>query len=543
MNKFYLYIQKYWWVLVALVLLLGFFTRTVIPYAVTSFGYDQARDAQRISGIVYSHDFKLVGPETDIPGVFNGPLLYYMLAPVYAVSNFNPIAAVMVFVLLNLLTGFLIYITGVVLFKNRLIGLLALFFWGISFDQLTFSHYISNASLMGLGSVIFFLGLALYFLRKNNLGLPISILGLGMAIQFNFYLAYLLLFYGIFFYFYPRKHNVKLILGSVLFLLVLLSPFLIAELKWHFMMTKSLLSYVAVQGGIHAFSDSLRAYVDKLGEAIYYSFFSLNLFFGFLITVGVIAAAYLSKQYKQELLFISIWALSTLPLFGFSSGVFSVHVINLTILPALTILLAYGAIVILKNKKYRILGLVFILLLVLGNIKLLLASDFTRNTIVMSYSSEKQVIDYTYQEAQGKPFSICAITSPLFINTVWSYLYDHYGLEANKYLPFWAGPEQVINANNLPYDTAHTPLRFIIIESNGLSQSGVSTTIYQEDHASTLLQVKRLGEFTVQKRILQALPRKFIDTQLLTPAEASHSAYILSKEPRYTCYNTYSQKQ
>jgi len=41
----------------------------------------------------------------------------------------------------------------------------------------------------------------------------------------------------------------------------------------------------------------------------------------------------------------------------------------------------------------------------------------------MLLSKELAAIDYSYQEADGKEFSINSLTSPLYVNLVWSYLY------------------------------------------------------------------------------------------------------------------------
>ena len=45
----------------------------------------------------------------------------------------------------------------------------------------------------------------------------------------------------------------------------------------------------------------------------------------------------------------------------------------------------------------------------------------------MLLSKQIATIDYTYKLANGKPFSINSLTSPLWINIVWTYLYKWYG--------------------------------------------------------------------------------------------------------------------
>ncbi|MFH0773509.1 MAG: hypothetical protein V1922_04325, partial [bacterium] len=102
-------ILKHPYFLLFLILCVAFLVRTINFKDNILFAYDQARDAQRVYNMVYKGDLKIVGPETDIPGIFNGPLLYYVLAPVYFFSNFNPNVAALLFVLINVGTILLVY--------------------------------------------------------------------------------------------------------------------------------------------------------------------------------------------------------------------------------------------------------------------------------------------------------------------------------------------------------------------------------------------------------------------------------------------------
>lgn len=54
------------------------------------FYYDQARDAFEAYSIWYSHHVKILGPGTDIPGLYSGALWYYFLAIPYSIGNNNP---------------------------------------------------------------------------------------------------------------------------------------------------------------------------------------------------------------------------------------------------------------------------------------------------------------------------------------------------------------------------------------------------------------------------------------------------------------------
>lgn len=57
------------------------------------FGYDQARDAYRATEIITKKNLKLLGPETDIPGVHHGVGYYYLLAIPYGIYKDPVISA------------------------------------------------------------------------------------------------------------------------------------------------------------------------------------------------------------------------------------------------------------------------------------------------------------------------------------------------------------------------------------------------------------------------------------------------------------------
>src|SRR3989344_2572957 len=72
-------------------------------------------------------------------------------------------------------------------------------------------------------------------------------------------------------------------------------------------------------------------------------------------------------------------------------------------------------------------GLVF-LILVVGNISKILKENPQGSSLFaiqkdMLLANQLAAIDYTYQKANGEPFSINTLTSPLWINIVWDYLY------------------------------------------------------------------------------------------------------------------------
>ncbi len=523
------------------IMIVGFILRTYNLWDNIFFSYDQARDAQRIQDLVYAKDLKLVGPETDIPGVFNGPLFYYLIAPIYFLFKFDPNFVAIFLALINLLGAILLYKLALILFKEKKAGLISAILWVISFEQLGFSKYISNASLMSIGTMIYFLGLALYFIEKKSSGLIISVIGLAAAIHFNIYLTYLIVFYMIFYFIYRPKLNMKLIIFNLILFLVLLSPFVLAEFMWKFAGSKSLVGYISNQGGsMNSVMESLTFYIQRLSASLYYSQFSFNIFIAFLLFIIITFIVYRSKSNHAPFLFL--WLFSTLPLFGFRSGVINVPVINSSIFGAIILLFAKGLSEMLQNKKNYIIGIFVISLIFVSNIFLFIKQNVLKietpsaKNNILAY--EKMAIDYTYKKSKGKEFSICTVTEPLFINTTWSFLFDWYGKSKYGYVPSWAGPKQYMNKNHLPDDEDHTELRFLLFENQGgIPDHAWPAALYVEDQLSTLEEETKIGNMTVQMRTLERNKELLRDTQNLSLADKKRLKSVTEIDKRYSCYH------
>lgn len=544
-KKINLFVERYPYYILCGIVILGFILRLVNLRDNFIFAYDQSRDAQRIMEMAKGH-LKIVGPETDIPGVFNGPLLYYLFLPFYFVSHFDPNLVAVFIVIVNTLTTVLVFYTAKILFNNKKIALIAAFLWSISYLQMNYARYISNASFMTIASTLFFLGLALFFLKGKKTGLILGVVGYATAIHFNFYLVYLGLFFPLFILLYKKHVTRRQILTHIILLLVMLSPFILAEYKWNFMMSKSLLNYFLHQANsysshttfITTVADNFIRYYGKLDEAIHESFFAFNSLIGFFLFLTGLLFIYKKEVKRSGVMFLLIWLFSTAPLFLFKSGVLSVSVINTTIFVPLTIVFAF---LVYHLFSYRFVpALLCLIVICLSNFILWYQSGFVAVKHFVSdpmlYGDEKRIIDYTYTAAHNKPFSICSISVPLFINSNWSFLYDTYGKRKYGFVPAWAGQIQTQSISLLPNDVKHEKQRFLIVEpKKGMPEAALKTTIYLEDQVSALIQEKRFGGMVVQNRFIPNDITLLKDTQHLTDADSKLIEYTKSMEARYHC--------
>lgn len=498
--------------LLFLILCVAFIIRTINLKDIILFAYDQARDAQRVYNMVYKGDIKIVGPETDIQGIFNGPLLYYMLAPVYFFSNFDPNAAALLFVCINVATILLVFWASKILFNKSSIALIASLFWAFSFEQGFFSRYISNASPMSTTTTIFFIGLALFFLKKKQWGLPLSAIGMALSIHCNFYFIYLFLFYPICFILFKGKPKIKTIALTIIAFMVLLSPWIITELRWKFVGTRSLFAYFIHQGTSVSATNFLSfllsifsRYYDRISQGIYFSFIPHKLL-GFSVMAMLLIYSIVKKR-SSTTLFLLLWTLNTLPLFAFKSGVHSVEVINGSVFVPLTIIMAFGISELAKIKvqKIPIFSAICILGIVSYGFISFVKNNFTTHSIHTGEPSllvnAKKVIDYTYKNADKKDFGICSISEPLFMNTVWSFLYTTYGKQKYGYLPYWTGQKQTLNDSFIPYAKKKYKTKFIIQEPMfGIPRWVLRSVYYVEDGQNTFVEKKEFGSYAVQQR-------------------------------------------
>lgn len=535
--------------LLFLIVLAGLILRTINLKDNILFAYDQARDAQRIFNMVYKGDIKIVGPETDIPGIFNGPFLYYFLAPIYYFSQFDPNVAAFFFVLINAGTTILVFWAAKILSKKTSLALIASLLWAISFEQSFFARYISNASPMSTTTTLFFIGLAVFFLKKKQWGLPLSALGIALAIHCNFYFIYLFLFYPLFFILFKQKPKIKTLMISFIVLVLLLSPWIITELRWKFVGTRSLFAYFVHQGTSATTSSPISLllsiftrYYDRISQTIYLSFIPSKQI-GFAI-ICIILLYLLLKRRSQSILFLLFWSLNTLPLFAFKSGVHSVEVINGSVFVPFTILIAYGISELgkIRIQKIPVLSILCTFGIVFYGLFCFIKNDFIPHSIHTSAPSllgnAKKVIDFTYINSHKKDFGVCAISEPLFMNTVWSFLYSTYGKQKYGYVPYWTGQKQVLNDSFIPYAHKKFETKFIIREPmQGIPDFAPRATYYIEDTQNMLVEKKDFGAYAIQQRLFTKVDGG--NTDNYAPELKKKIKEDIGMIPQFSCDNLY----
>lgn len=488
-------------IIIFLLIILSFALRSLFIFGGSvSFHYDMARDAFLALQIWNNFDLKIIGPPTSTPGLFHGALYYYLLAPLYGLGKGDPGIVAFFFSFLNSLTVIPVMLLARGLFKSLKLAVLAGLLFTVSFEANQYAGWISNPSPAILTVALFFYFLTIWQKGKTS-GLYLAVLAAIFSIQFQFFLIYLLLLIPVFGYLFKLKIIFTRFVTSLTIAILGLSSFIIAAIKFQTikisifgLVSIATASQIDFRGG---FSQSLTNFIDKFSELYIYNFFPTSVVLGGLLSI---TAVFFLKKEKLILFFL----FSNLPIVIFGSHSNTYANIGLVVPAILSVVNMVKVII----KRSKLLVIIIIFLIIASNLYAIFKNSPQGQLILvipndMVLKNQIKVIDFTYEKAKGQPFSINALTLPLWTNTTWAYLYNWYGKNKYGYLPGFYGHDQVGLLGNEVLKKVERPLdkTFFIIEPH----VGIPDDIYQleigsEDSKSKLISEEKFGDLRVQER-------------------------------------------
>lgn len=331
------------------------------------------------------------------------------------------------------------------LFRNTFISIVALTLYAVSFEAVSYARWISNPSLAIPAITLFYLGLW-QILEKQKSGWVITLVSLGLAIQTQIFLIYLILpalLVLIVFKvrYFPKK---EIILGSV-GLLLLLSSFLAAEIKFKFQGIKGAIEFfTGTIGAKTALATHLMEYFKKVQGQLSNNLFPgskpISVIFGLTVIFLAIYLAKTDKKIQAPLLFLLILLFANIPIFIVSS--FSSYYITLGSLMPLLILTSYFLYRVSRFSKYAF--TIIIGAIIIANALTALEKNPKGSVLFqiqdgMIFKDEMALVKKTYEISPNQRFSINAVTNPLYIPTTWAYLYQLYAKQNNLLLPHFHG--------------------------------------------------------------------------------------------------------
>lgn len=498
------------------ILMGGFILRALyLPQNALTFGYDQARDAFVAQQII-AGDLKILGPPSSAPGLYHGVLYYYFLAIPYAISQ-NPIVAAYFLSFFNALGVFVIYCLGYLLTKKKNIGILAAFFYAISFEATQYAAWLSNPTLAYVTVPFFYLGIWAWLAENKRWGPAAAALGLGLSVQAEIFLLYHAVPLLIWIYISRKQVKTRQVFefGGIFGLSTV--TMILSEIKFGFRGINGLFSLFSsneVLSHAKSLGDYLVLFLNQAGRVYAFTAFPSNIGYGAALVFVLIFLSiriWNKKARAQKRLlswetFLTVWLLSHISVV--SVGGASTPFLLVGIGPAVSIILAIWV-----SRFWKISHLLTVLLVfavVFGNLKMIVSENKNGQTIFaiqkdMLLSKQIKAIDYTYKSADGESFSINTITSPLWVNSVWSYLYSWYGEKEYGYLPAWHGRDQVGRLGNNLGDGKGMQIKYLVSEPlQGIPPRFVKEALVAENNLYGLsVEEKQFGEIIVQKRMEQ----------------------------------------
>ncbi len=471
------------------------------------FFFDQARDAVISTRIITQKDFKIQGPSVSgtNDSVYHGVLYYYVIAPVYALSQGSPFAVSAYLSVLSLIGIFVTYQLGTEVFKSKTTGLIAALLQSVSVISIHQSTWLSNPTLSALFVPLTYYFIWKLFLSEKKQGFLIyALFGLSIALAMQSALQNITIFGSVLLVFLfslftkSFKFELKKILVSVVTFFVGISTMLLTEFL---MYKRGILSFESLNLSQH--ETSIFSVLPQIASK-YFSVISdlvaPQKFFIFPAILVLLLLIYISRLNKKQV----VWAISflTAPIWLLIWHYRDPNHTFIGVEVIVFLLLAVGLTKILKQKNLLsklIVGLV-ILVFVFSNFKTLNSWRVKQHHYFgiqngAFLNNQLSVVNKTYELANGNEFSISTLTSPYLINTTWDYLYQWYGQSRYGYTPFYVGIDQKYFITDSVLAQKYQPekMHFIIFEPD--------TTLSEEIQRDFIdAQYETFGPYSSQKK-------------------------------------------
>lgn len=498
-------------VIISLLVILAsfFYTLFLIPTH-TVFYYDQARDAYEAYAIWHDHNLKILGPASDIPGINHGVIWYYFLALIYFLGQGIPENA------LRIMTVGLYAFIPVMWYwtkkmsKDETVTATSMALYALSPFSISFALWLSNPTLALVITPPLFYFLWQY-LHKQTVFTAILIgLFFGLLIQSDFAFIVVLFILPLYYFAFRLKFSFRDFSAFVGGWIAGMLPFFISYLKFQTNIVAIIAEFLSKSAGSHfSVGDTAFKFIDHIILLLTVTYLPLPAMLAFflLLFVGICFRKTLFTKTDTLTRLLLIWLSGIAFIFIFNRGNLSNIFFYAPFLYPLAMLVALYLTKIFTVKKWLLVVLLGLFALQAMTIYTWASKNESPLSIQkgMTTEYERQVIEYVYQSAGKQPFVISTITNPLYINTTWSYLFETYGKPNYNYLPEYWGKGQEGYLGNLPMQKSlETPtLRYLIIEpEEGIEKYWSIKSVYEEDLLSDIVEEKRIGSFTVQKRLL-----------------------------------------
>lgn len=226
------------------------------------YNHDNDLSSWIVRDIVVNHHYRLIGQQTSEPGIFIGPLFYYLLIPFYLLFNLDPLGGIFLSLIIGIAAVVSIYFVFRRLYGSPADKFTALLYAASFAVSLNERDVVPTTPVM-LWSIWFFYVLNLLFRGEKPLLLVAVLFALVWHLNLALVLLAPLVVLGI--VIHIRNYKVTDFVAPVLLFLLLSLPLLVFEARHNFVQSRALVSSLT---RIEAKSGAL---TDKFGHVFLYA--------------------------------------------------------------------------------------------------------------------------------------------------------------------------------------------------------------------------------------------------------------------------------
>lgn len=409
--------------MIYIIFLLAFLIRWYKLPEYLFFGYEQARDALVIKGIYTLCSLTLIGPKTDIDGIFHGPLYYYLMSPVYAIGGGNPVFASLILVFLTSLIPVILFFLYKNVFGSKIWAFFGATISVFSFELITYSRWLHHYAF-GL----FFVVLSMYFLwdfikQKQDKFFILSVIFAGLASQFEIILPlqFIVVYSSLLIFKVIRIPSLKAIFLAGTANLIIFAPLIIFNFRHQNIIGNAIFNLL--QKGSHGFD--FRNYYWQIESVFQRSLVNIDgtQIVVFLMLVTGLWLCWKNLKLRLALWFFLAWSLMSLGILPFGVS-----------LPQLFLGTGVGLIglLLLAMKSSKLITAAMLILMLCGwknnlqNIQNNHNFFFVTIQDDLNLADQKKLLKYIHDDADGQPYQLVAFTIPYLHPEAWQYLQKLY---------------------------------------------------------------------------------------------------------------------
>jgi len=503
------------WLYVLFIVIGSIFRLWLISSNNVLFWFDQARDAIIVQEMVQNRDLKIQGPSASGTSdtIYHGVLYFYLIAPLYAVAQGNPQIVSGILGVISMLAIVPLGELSWALFRSKKSFVLTVLLFALSTDAAQMGAWLSNPMLATVTIPFFFYFLYRVFWLQKSQELWLVALFLGLSHQAVIFSAYLFGVIALAWWLQKSaKNDLKftrksLVIAAGIYLATVATMIVAQLLLFYRGVFKPAEAFSQISDVVVAISTAvpgiIKNYLEVIGNAYFPSKPVLSIIF-FIVIVWFVMKKF--KSSHKSFFFLVLLS----PLFLTSWQYRNSYHTLIGIAPLLYVF--SGQILVqMKEKLYLGTFIVYgiVTIFIFSNMQQLLYSNTTGQhpvavQIGTTLRDKLNLIDYTYAQAAGQPFTISSFTSPYNYNTTWSYLYSWYGQEKYAYTPTFVGPDQngLFGGDMLQKADTPSELHFALYEpSHGIPEWLYIEFVAKQNQISALVEEMEFGSMLVEKRV------------------------------------------